>query len=551
MKVTVVGGAGAFGSRLCTLLKRDGHAVAVAGRSAASRAVAGELGVDFVRVDLAGSLEGLLASRPDVIVDASGPFQLYGDDAYRLPRFCIANGIHYLDLSDDGAFTRDIARLDDAAHAAGVAVISGASSVPAISSAAVVTLAAGMQEVLSIESAIMPGNRAPRGRSVVASILSQVGRPMQVQRDGRAEQVTAWSERVEYELAPGIRRPAWLIGAPDLLLFPETFRCPDVSFRAGMESPLLNAAVTAHAWLARRGIAPHGKGFAELASRLLSLLAPGGTDVGGMVVEIGGRAAGLNRRRRWTLVARNGDGPYIPGIPVRALLRRSEPLKPGARACTAEITLAEVEEAAADLAISTSISEHDNVPVFAGAAGHSWPVLPPEIRDLHTFAARATFEGTASVERGRGVMARLVAFAMGFPQAGMDIPVRVTKTRRGGGETWLRDFEGSRFSSILEPGPLPGTAYETFGPLRFRLNLAFTVDRLSIDVASGTAFGIPMPRCLLPGTVATESVENGRFRFDVALLLPLRLGLIVRYRGTLSRRLPVHDTSEAAPPILE
>lgn len=36
-----------------------------------------------------------------------------------------------------------------------------------------------------IETAILSGNRSPRGLSVMTSILSQVGRPMPVWREGR------------------------------------------------------------------------------------------------------------------------------------------------------------------------------------------------------------------------------------------------------------------------------------------------------------------------------------------------------------------------------
>ena len=60
-------------------------------------------------------------------------FRPYGRDPYRVARAAIAAGAHYIDLADDGAFVAGIGALDEEAKAAGVAVISGASSVPAIS----------------------------------------------------------------------------------------------------------------------------------------------------------------------------------------------------------------------------------------------------------------------------------------------------------------------------------------------------------------------------------------------------------------------------------
>src|SRR5262249_61234186 len=119
-----------------------------------------------------------------VVVDAAGPFQAYGSDPYRLARFCIENGISYLDLSDDAAFTAGIAQLDAAAVAAGCFVLSGVSSVPAISAAAVRALSEGLSELSVIGTALVPGSRAPRGRSVVGSVLSQAGEPRCVWRGG-------------------------------------------------------------------------------------------------------------------------------------------------------------------------------------------------------------------------------------------------------------------------------------------------------------------------------------------------------------------------------
>jgi hypothetical protein len=36
-----------------------------------------------------------------------------------------------------------------------------------------------------------------------------------------------------------------------------------------------------------------------------------------------------------------------------------------------------------------------------------------------------------------------------------------------------------------------------------------------------TLFGVPLPLCLGPRSRASESVENGRFRFDVQIRHPL------------------------------
>ena len=53
----------------------------------------------------------LRKAAPDLVVDASGPFQVYGDP-YRVVRAAIAAGIDYLDLADGSDFVKGIAQLD-------------------------------------------------------------------------------------------------------------------------------------------------------------------------------------------------------------------------------------------------------------------------------------------------------------------------------------------------------------------------------------------------------------------------------------------------------
>jgi hypothetical protein len=50
------------------------------------------------------------ACMPDLVVDASGPFQQYGTDAYRVVRDCIAARVDYLDFADGADFVSGIRR---------------------------------------------------------------------------------------------------------------------------------------------------------------------------------------------------------------------------------------------------------------------------------------------------------------------------------------------------------------------------------------------------------------------------------------------------------
>ena len=188
MKIMVIGGTGAFGARLCDLLARDGHGVTIASRRKPVGTKSTGRGHSFIQnrqnapdltdfahreFDRNGRLTGFDAY--DVVVDAAGPFHAYGDDPYRIARAAIAAGAHYFDLCDNAEFCQGICVLRDDALAAGVCVYSGMSSVPALSSAVVEALRDG-ETPLMIETAILLGNKAPRGRAVVESILDQTGR---------------------------------------------------------------------------------------------------------------------------------------------------------------------------------------------------------------------------------------------------------------------------------------------------------------------------------------------------------------------------------------
>src|SRR5262245_9168071 len=147
MKVLILGGYGVFGGRLARLLVRDGVEIVIAGRDLAkAKAFAQEHGGEALLCDVHADLSPILSTAPNVVVDAAGPFQSYGRDPYRLARFCIEHKIHYFDLSDDADFTVGISALNDAAIKAGCFVLSGVSSVPAISAAAVRALGQGLSE---------------------------------------------------------------------------------------------------------------------------------------------------------------------------------------------------------------------------------------------------------------------------------------------------------------------------------------------------------------------------------------------------------------------
>jgi saccharopine dehydrogenase-like NADP-dependent oxidoreductase len=158
LRVLIVGGYGIFGGRIVELLKDEPRLeLIVAGRSAdrakafcaRQHAAATLVPAAFDRNgdDLARHLATL---RPDLLVDASGPFQAYGEDRYRVIEACIAARVPYLDLADGADFVEGVRSLDTAARTAGVFALSGVSSFPVLTAAATRRLAAGLARVDAI-----------------------------------------------------------------------------------------------------------------------------------------------------------------------------------------------------------------------------------------------------------------------------------------------------------------------------------------------------------------------------------------------------------------
>ncbi|WP_347310657.1 DUF4166 domain-containing protein [Defluviimonas sp. SAOS-178_SWC] len=535
MKVVVLGGTGVFGSRLAELLVRDGQDVTIAARDLKrAEALARRLGARAIRVDLGSDLAPLWAEAPDAVVDAAGPFHAYGADPWRLPRACIARGINYLDLADEAEFCAGIATLDGAAKAAGTFALSGVSSVPALSSAAVDALAKGMDRLEEIDTAILPGNRAPRGRSVVGAILARTGTPFRLWQGAAWEERRGWSDPRAYRLGPGLHRRGYLIEVPDTRLFPARFGAHSVSFRAGLELPVMNAGLALLSRLrAATGIAV-GPRIVALTRGMALMLWPFGSAQGGMVVRVIGRKDGGLIRAEWRLLAEAGAGPYVPAIAARAILRAASRIPSGAGPALTMLPLAEFEAAMADLSIGFSRDNHPVQPLFPAHLGVAFKELPGAVRRSHDWAGCFRLDGRATVTRGRGLAARLVAAIFRFPPEGADVPVRVTKRAAPDGEIWERDFGGRIFRSYL--ARRRGAITERFDPFTFVIGLTVRDGALHFPVAGGWLGPLPLPRVLMPVSIATETEDEGGFRFDVELRAPLGLGLIVRYRGRINPR---------------
>ncbi len=536
-RVLVLGGYGGFGARISRRLAVRGHDVLVAGRSAERarhfcRELTGAVPIQLDRGNIADSLQ---LHRPAILVDASGPFQSMD---YAVPRACIAAGVHYCDIADGREFVCGIGCLDEAARNAGVTVISGASSVPALSGAVVRELAGGLDRVTAVEMAITGSNRATAGPAVAKAILGQVGHAHQLFRGKRSIQVFGWQEQqrqdfVIPEVAPIRNRLVALADVPDLALLPDRLPGrPGCTFRAGTELDFHNRALWLGSWLVRFGLLDGLSSLAPFVERLQRLTAGWGSDRSAMIVRLFGFANGRRLERRWTLLADRGDGPEIPALSVPLVVTRilAGLEAAGARDAGTALRLQDYSPAFGGLAITTETVTFDLPdPPYRRVMGEDFDRLPGTLRQLHSPLRDAGAQGEAVVTGASTFLGRLVARLMRFPPPGRHA-LHVEFSERDGVERWTRDFGGHRFSSELREHE--GRLQERFGPLRFHFELLLRANRLEMMMRRWSAFGIRLPLRLAPRSTATEWEENGSFHFDVPIALPL-IGTIVHYRGWL------------------
>ncbi|WP_266169262.1 saccharopine dehydrogenase family protein [Dyella subtropica] len=363
LRVVVIGATGVFGSRVARRLAHDHRfALILAGRHRLSldemRTAIGDSSVQTAELDVSGGdfAVALAALRPQLVIHTAGPFQ--GQD-YRVAEACLACGSDYVDLADGRAFVSGMERLDARAKAAGRLLVSGASSVPALSAAVVDALLPRFRQLDAIEHAINPGNRTPRGDATVASILGYCGRPIRVWRDGRWQRVYGWMDGKRQMFSFGRRR----VGAceiPDLELFPARYsQVRTVLFRAGLELPLLQAGTWCAAALVRLGLMRDLAACAPALRRFSERFIRFGSDIGGMVVELSGTDMDDKPLRlRWWLDAAAGDGPQVPVTPAVVLAQRlADGLidAKGAQPCMGLLTLDQLEAGFAGYALRTGM----------------------------------------------------------------------------------------------------------------------------------------------------------------------------------------------------
>lgn len=344
-KVLILGGYGNFGRRIALALAKSGIPVIIAGRNRQKTehcvAALPQSMAESAVFDVQNGLEdALIRWEPSIVVNTVGPFQ--GCD-YRIPQTCIRHGVHYVDISDARAFVTGIGTLDAAARSAGVSIISGASSVPGLSSAVVEHFLPEFSSIESMVYGISPGQQASRGLSTTQAIMTYVGKPLRpFAGAGRAY---GWQGLYRQEYPVLGKRWMANCDVPDLDLLPERYHIKRIRFSAGLELGALHLGLWALSWLVRCGLPLHLPRYADMLLKASNVFNRFGSADGGMHVIL--RGTGLDGEpleKRWFLIAKSGDGPQIPCIPAIVLTRKlaqGKTLEAGAYPCVGIVPLQE------------------------------------------------------------------------------------------------------------------------------------------------------------------------------------------------------------------
>tara|TARA_B100000989_G_scaffold287898_1_gene257987 strand:- start:190 stop:1302 length:1113 start_codon:yes stop_codon:yes gene_type:complete len=325
-RILILGAYGNFGVRISWALAKKNIPLFLGGRdqikleNLSKKLTAISLSpIDTIKIDTNINIQQALAqTNPDVVINTCGPFQ--GND-YSVAKACIEKKVNYIDLADGREFVIDVKTLDAMAKQNHVAIISGASTVPALSSAIIEKFSYHFSKIESMRYGITPGQLTPRGLATTKAVLSYVGQ--QIKYPSMTKSCYGWQD-LYCQTYPFLGK-RWMANCdiPDLGLFPEYYRIPSVRFSAGFENPILHIGLWFLSWLIRVGTPIKLQKYAKILLKISNWFDCFGTDNGGMHVVLRGKDIyGMPIELTWYLIAKEGDGPHIPTVPAIILAEK-------------------------------------------------------------------------------------------------------------------------------------------------------------------------------------------------------------------------------------
>jgi hypothetical protein len=349
-QVLILGGYGNFGSRIATALVKENISIIIAGRELKKAETlrnklkqdAAENMITVAAFDANKELgKQLELLKPIIVINTIGPFQTTD---YFIAKTCIQHNVHYIDLADARDFVTGITCLDSLAKKNNVLVVSGASTVPGLSSAVLERYKNDFAAIDSLIYGISPGQKAPRGLATTKSILTYLGKPLKPWGNHNQTRF-GWQDIYRQEYPELGKR--WMANCdiPDLDLFTDKYGLKNIRFFAGMENSALHLGMWAMSYLVRIGLPLNLPKHAKFLLSLSHIFDSFGTTSGGMhMLMKGTNKEGKFLEIKWFIIAKDNDGPQIPCVPAIILSKKIIQGKlhaSGAIPCVGMITLDE------------------------------------------------------------------------------------------------------------------------------------------------------------------------------------------------------------------
>lgn len=363
-KILIIGGSGMFGRRLVQHLAMtqdlDVHLVITSRTLAKARAIANSIEVNFViegiafdhTKDMAAAFEDV---KPDITIDCSGPFQSAN---YQLAHAALECGSHFIDLADAKNYIEGFAKdLDDIAIKNNLTAITGASATPALSANIVQELTCGWQQADMIELAITPGGKSEVGLSVMKALLSYAGRKIPAWKDGKMSFIYGLVNSKIMDVPKLGKRRIVPVETIDATYLGARHKVTsDVTFYTGLEASLEQWGTICLGLMVKWGVIKNPLPLAPWLMKARAFIRPFTSDRGGMVVLTSGLDAhGIEVTARWSLLATHGDGPFVPILPMAAVIKKllAGQIKTGAMIADEVLDLKDIEAEMAHHHITT------------------------------------------------------------------------------------------------------------------------------------------------------------------------------------------------------
>jgi hypothetical protein len=373
LRVMVIGGYGNFGSIVCRhLAVMPGVALVISGRDPRKL----QRKVDELKTRSGIVCEGwcgdamgtefksvLSDMNIQLVIHTGGPFQ---GQSYAVADSCIDAGVNYCDLADCRTFVSGIGVLDARAKQAGVAILSGCSSVPTLSAAIIDQQRYRFTRIDSIEHGISSSAKMP-GLSTVEGVLAYAGKPIKQLKHGQVHEVLGWQDLTLRKMQHLGTRMLANVDVPDIDIFASRYGAQTLSFKAGAGLKLGGVANYLLAQAMRKGMVRDHAPWAARLHRWGLWFERFGDGKSAMYIDVQGLGIeGKPLSMTAQLTALNDKGPEIPSCAAVALatkIAQGYSPAPGARACVGEINVDEYMAAINDpdnLSLSVHFSDEQS-----------------------------------------------------------------------------------------------------------------------------------------------------------------------------------------------